>query len=217
MDLLGFATSRLTRRLLLALPLLMAAEGGAGSVASSDQPAVGGSEQAPADPYSATDEQVAVVNADVSPAATAKQPSASPLPPADAAPAGESVSALPEDGNLDAYSDRALTQLAAKWEQLDDAQRRGLLMGVKRRMARKQAVPVQIRTQRRYGRTIRRPDGSVVRIQSTRIRIRREGAPPAHGDGPAFGAGFEQRTDQRQPDPDTSGAVLVNGPTTQER
>lgn len=104
-------------------------------------------------------------------------------------PAPSNNPATASDAGLGNQTDAALTQLAARWEALDHDQRRALLMEMKSRMARKprqQSVPVKIRTTRRYGRIIRKSDGSVVSIRSTQIQVRR-------ADGPAFGAGFEKR------------------------
>ena len=106
-----------------------------------------------------------------------------------------------------------------------------MLLEIKQRMARKQSAPLKIQTARRYGRIIRQPDGSVVRIERTQIRVQRR-------DGPAFGAGFESRIGQRpnrsfadgipnapvnsrppQPLVERMGppAVLVNGAAPEER
>jgi hypothetical protein len=96
------------------------------------------------------------------------------------------------------YADRSddeLTQIAAGWEQLSQDERRALLSEVRARMAqtRTSSTPmVRIRTERRYGRIIRQPDGSVLRIE------RREGTVeyrpmPEDAAGRPFGIGFEHR------------------------
>lgn len=91
-------------------------------------------------------------------------------------------------------TDDELTKIAANWEQLSQDERRSLLSEVRVRMANARvAVPVvRIERQRRYGRIVRQPDGSVLHIE------RREGTVeyrplPQDADGRPFGIGFEHR------------------------
>lgn len=100
-------------------------------------------------------------------------------------------------------SDLQLTELAAQWETLDKDQRRALLTEVKMRMASNKAEEplITIKTRRRYGRTIRRPDGSLVRIETTE-QVLRYHRPTTPGDGKhAFGMGFERRAADGPSDP----------------
>ena len=87
-------------------------------------------------------------------------------------------------------SDEELTTLAAQWETLDADQRRALLTEVKMRMARQRGPDgtIRITFQRRYGRIIRNPDGSVVRIETNVVRVR-----PGPAGNQTYGVGFEQR------------------------
>jgi hypothetical protein len=91
-------------------------------------------------------------------------------------------------------SDRELTDLAAGWESLSEDQRRALLTEIKARMHTNAGkVPVlTIKTERRYGRIVRQPDGSLVRIETTEHVVRFQAMPEGAGDRP-FGLGFEQR------------------------
>lgn len=91
-------------------------------------------------------------------------------------------------------TDRELTELAAGWESLSEEQRRALLTEIKSRMhASSGKRPVlTIKTERRYGRIIRQPDGSLVRIETTEHVVRYQALPEDAGDRP-FGVGFEQR------------------------
>lgn len=91
-------------------------------------------------------------------------------------------------------SDRELTELAAGWESLSEEQRRALLTEIKARMHTNSGkVPVlTIKTERRYGRIVRQPDGSLVRIETTEHVVRYQALPEDAGDRP-FGLGFEQR------------------------
>jgi hypothetical protein len=91
-------------------------------------------------------------------------------------------------------SDRELTDLAAGWESLSEDQRRALLTEIKARMHTNSGkVPVlTIKTERRYGRIVRQPDGSLVRIETTEHVVRYQALPEDASDRP-FGLGFEQR------------------------
>ena len=91
-------------------------------------------------------------------------------------------------------SDRELTELAAGWESLSEEQRRALLTEIKARMHTNSGkVPVlTIKTERRYGRIVRQPDGSLVRIETTEHVVRYQALSEGAGDRP-FGLGFEQR------------------------
>jgi len=127
--------------------------------------------------------------------------------------------ALPAGANSNPYaeySDEQLTRVAADWEALGSEERRDFFLEMRRRMAehgRGQAIPVEVR--RRFGRTVRGPDGSVVHIeQVVRIRSRPpEAAPGASvdeaspGEGPDdYGKGFERRVEEAE---DTVGAPVV--------
>jgi hypothetical protein len=95
------------------------------------------------------------------------------------------------------YSNDALTALAAEWDTLDVHARRALLTEVRQRMARSNspsdAPKIQIRTERRFGRIIRQPDGRVVRIETRIVQVRpaTESELASRGDG--YGVGFERR------------------------
>jgi hypothetical protein len=91
-------------------------------------------------------------------------------------------------------TDQELTELAAGWEALSEDQRRALLTEIKARMqsnSNKRPV-LTIKTERRYGRIVRRPDGSLMRIETTEHVVRYQPLPEGAGDRP-FGVGFEQR------------------------
>ncbi|HEY6600063.1 MAG TPA: hypothetical protein VIZ30_12145 [Pseudomonadales bacterium] len=92
-------------------------------------------------------------------------------------------------------TDRELTELAAGWEALSEAERRALLTEIKARMHTNSGkVPVlTIKTERRYGRIVRQPDGSLVRIETTEHVVRYQPLPEDAADR-AFGVGFEQRS-----------------------
>lgn len=116
--------------------------------------------------------------------------------------AGGALAGNPYSG----HSDQELTNAAADWETLSDEQRRALLTEMRGRMDAKKGDAsgpvVAIRTQRRYGRLVRQPDGSVVRVETTEQIVRYRQLPEASESADAaFGVGFEHRViDQPAPD-----------------
>ncbi len=105
-------------------------------------------------------------------------------------------------------TDQQLTQLAARWGELNALERRGLLSEMRSRMARSQADRrrFQAAMPRRYGRVfkggvikkvrkVRQPDGSIV-VKTEVVQIK-----PKKQSEPVFGVGFERRSrGSNQPD-----------------
>jgi hypothetical protein len=91
-------------------------------------------------------------------------------------------------------SDEELTTLTQTWDELTQEERRALLTEVRARMASSQSERpvIQIKTERRYGHVVQRPDGSVVRIERHEqiVQYRRADDVDEHQ---AFGVGFEHR------------------------
>ncbi len=89
-----------------------------------------------------------------------------------------------------------LTELSTHWDELDSAQRRALLQEVKLRMARSKGAEgvLTIRSQRRYGRIVRKSDGRVLRIETQVVEVRPV-KPQQAGAQPGFGVGFERRAE----------------------
>lgn len=139
------------------------------------------------------------------------------LEPVDVVPDSEGMDApvpAAPDARYAAYSNEALTALAAQWDTLDIHQRRALLTEVRQRMARSRLQPgaqvIQIRTERRFGRIIRQPDGRVIRIETQVVQVR-----PVPDGGSArasggYGVGFERRT--RSATPGQPDAAVPEGP-----
>jgi hypothetical protein len=109
-----------------------------------------------------------------------------------------------------AKSDQELTALTAQWESLDVDQRRALLTEVKMRMARQRGPDgsIHVTFQRRYGRIIRNPDGSVVRIETNVVRVR-----PGAASNQTYGVGFEQRASGGQQDAQSPPVITVKDPS----
>ena len=129
-------------------------------------------------------------------------------------------------------SDAELTQLTALWAELSPTERRILIHEVRSRMDQaKPGVKPRVKVQRRYGRIVRKPDGSVV-VQTTIVPTQTDtteaGAPadPSQrkvGDQSSgtlerrargratitFGFGFErrQRAQAQNPERTTSGSA----------
>ncbi len=108
--------------------------------------------------------------------------------------------------DLSQRSDSELTALTAQWSQLSPEQRRRLLAEVRGRMVNNRQVqrPQGVVVQRRYGRVVRKSDGSVV-VQTRVVQIRPRQNPRVSANSKAnngeavaprvtFGIGFEQRT-----------------------
>lgn len=107
-------------------------------------------------------------------------------------------------------TDQELTELTAQWDDLSETERRALLIEVKSRMARgnNQEGVIRILTRRRFGRIIRRPDGSVVRIEAEVVQIRPE-QPAAE----SYGVGFEQRAARKEAAQETPPILTVKDPS----
>lgn len=107
---------------------------------------------------------------------------------------------VPNSADLSSKTDAELTELTAQWSTLSPSERRTLLAEVRGRMAANQQAlrPMGIRVQRRYGRVVRKADGSVV-VQTRVVRVRPREAQPATSSRPTvtFGIGFEQRSKSR--------------------
>lgn len=102
-----------------------------------------------------------------------------------------SDAAIPQLPDYSTLTHHELTEIGARWDQLGDGERRALLKEVKMRMATQKgnAGTLQIRTQRRYGRIVRRSDGRVLRIETKVVQVR---PVPRPGER-SFGVGFERR------------------------
>jgi hypothetical protein len=96
-------------------------------------------------------------------------------------------------------TDADLTAMAARWDALDKHERRVLLTEMKSRMARQGGASgtLRIRTERRYGRIIRQPDGRVIRIETQVVHVRPASSDELTAARQGFGVGFEQRVGSR--------------------
>ena len=119
--------------------------------------------------------------------------------------------AVASDAIYAAYSNESLTALAAQWDTLNVHQRRALLTEVRQRMAQRGAQGagvIKIRTERRYGRLIRQPDGRVIRIETQVVHVRpATEAEVLASRSAGFGVGFERRTGTQR----ASGAPAAAG------
>lgn len=103
------------------------------------------------------------------------------------------------------HTDQELTSIAGSWETLSEDERRALLTEMRGRMAAKKGGGddrvIAIRTQRRYGRLVRQPDGSVVRVETTEQVVRYQRVPGDEAGDRAFGVGFERRSGDAPTEP----------------
>ena len=98
------------------------------------------------------------------------------------------------------HTDEELTQIAGRWESLSTDERRAFFTEMRRRMADKGKQPIAVHAERRFGRVVRQPDGSLVRIEGVvRYRPLEEG----------YGTGFEQRAGDEPTAPTSAPAVTV--------
>jgi hypothetical protein len=122
------------------------------------------------------------------------------------------IPAAPE-GIYASYSNEALTALAAQWDTLDVHQRRALLTEVRHRMRQNGSRPgtqvIQIRTERRFGRIIRQPDGRVIRIETQVVQVRPVPESALPGGAGGYGVGFERRVRSTEPQPPAATAPEV--------
>lgn len=110
---------------------------------------------------------------------------------------GSIALAAGSDNLYQAHTNEELSELAADWESLTTEERRDYFIEVRRRMAeavKNRAEPPPIVGERRFGRIIRQPDGSVLHIEGV-VRYRDRDA--AGAEEPSdYGTGFEQRAEQ---------------------
>lgn len=120
---------------------------------------------------------------------------------------GVSARAADSDNIFQEYTDEKLSEIAADWESLTTEERRDYFIEVRRRMAEageRRADPArlpQVVGERRFGRIIPQPDGSVLHIEGV-VRYRGGGTGTPGTDTsqtdtpPDYGTGFEQRMEQ---------------------
>ena len=133
---------------------------------------------------------------------------------------GTGVPALAADSDnaFQSYTDEELSEVAADWQSLTSEERRDYFIEVRRRMAEAGKKPPdperlpQIVGERRFGRIIPQPDGSVLHIEGV-VRYRGSGKGGEDREGgsengvgvkdvsqtetpPDYGTGFEQRVEQ---------------------
>ena len=132
--------------------------------------------------------------------------------------------AAESDNLYQASTDEELSEIASDWQSLTTEERRDYFIEIRRRMAeagKKREDPPRIVGERRFGRIIPQPDGSVLRIEGV-VRYR-EGDATRHATEnatgtatpPGYGTGFEQRVEQTaergQPTSVKAPVVNVNG------
>ena len=131
--------------------------------------------------------------------------------------AGVAFAAEPGDAGqnpFQAYSDQSLAEVAGRWETLARDERRAFFTEMRRRMlVNGIQPPISIQAQRRFGRTIRRADGTVVRFETViqyRINPAANGIDSgADGADKGYGTGFEHRTVPGE-GPITGPVIIVN-------
>ncbi|MEY3041435.1 MAG: hypothetical protein RLZZ174_517 [Pseudomonadota bacterium] len=101
--------------------------------------------------------------------------------------AGAVRAAPGEEGVLDAPE--GLRNHLANWSSLSDDERRAVLTSLHRQLAEAgREGKLQVRSERRFGYRVQRPDGTVLRIERRQAVVQFRDA-----EGASFGVGFEQR------------------------
>ena len=126
------------------------------------------------------------------------------------------ASALAADGDniYRAYTDAELSEMAPDWQSLTSEERRDYFVEIRRRMAEagqrgtRRAVPaVGTVGERRFGRIIPQPDGSVLHIEGV---VRYRGRDTTQTETPpGYGTGFEQRVEQKTAERDQPSSLPV--------
>ncbi len=127
---------------------------------------------------------------------------------------GAAALAADSDNLYQAHTNEELSELASDWESLTTEERRDYFIEVRRRMSdagknRSESPPIV--GERRFGRIIRQPDGSVLHIEGV-VRYRDRDGDATNTEEPSdYGTGFEQRVDQtaERGDPATSPSASV--------
>ena len=106
--------------------------------------------------------------------------------------------AADSDNIYQAYTDVELSEIASDWQSLTTEERRDYFIEIRRRMAeagkQRAGPPVRIVGERRFGRIIPQPDGSVLHIEGV---VRYRGRDTTQTETPpGYGTGFEQRVEQ---------------------
>lgn len=119
------------------------------------------------------------------------------------------------DEDLSTKTDTELTALTARWSDLSPGERRKLQVEVRGRMLanQKSRRPVGVRVLRKYGRVVRKSDGSVV-VETRVVQMTPRSRPRVSAEQGTprslvtFGIGFEQRSKAR---PQTRPQTLPQG------
>ena len=127
---------------------------------------------------------------------------------------GASASAADGDNIYQAFTDAELSEMASDWQLLTSEERRDYFVEIRRRMAEagqrgtRRAVPaVGTVGERRFGRIIPQPDGSVLHIEGV---VRYRGRDTTQTETPPdYGTGFEQRVEQKTAERDQPSSVPV--------
>ena len=93
---------------------------------------------------------------------------------------GAFVLAADSDNLYQAYTDEELSEIASDWQSLTTEERRDYFIEIRRRMGeagKKREDPPRVVGERRFGRIIPQPDGSVLRIEGV-VRYREGDATP---------------------------------------
>lgn len=107
-------------------------------------------------------------------------------------------------------SNEELADVADRWDALNQDERRWFFVEVRKRLMATDGTPtIPLGTSARFGQVVRNRDGTVVRIETTRVTPQRAATTPARDDPRAYGLGFERRLDLQAGSEPTPASVRI--------
>ena len=95
-------------------------------------------------------------------------------------------------------SNEQLADVADRWDALNQDERRWFFVEVRKRLMATDGAPeIPIGPSARFGQVVRNRDGTVVRIETTRVTAQPAATTGARDDPRAYGLGFERRLEGR--------------------
>ena len=95
-------------------------------------------------------------------------------------------------------SNEQLADVADRWDVLNQDERRWFFVEVRKRLMATDGAPeIPIGPSARFGQVVRNRDGTVARIETTRVTAQPAAATGARDDPRAYGLGFERRLEGR--------------------
>lgn len=131
------------------------------------------------------------------------------LSPPRSTAASDGLSANPYAG----ISNEQLADVADRWDALNQDERRWFFVEVRKRLMATDGAPAfPIGPSARFGQVVRNRDGTVVRIETTRVTAQPAATTGARDDPRAYGLGFERRLEVQSGSEDSPNPASVRIP-----